>query len=496
MVTPDSSPPVIDEFEIRYGPLRGSPANSLKLRGDGKLRLYAESIELTGSAGTLFRKERAVSMGIPFDRIINVQQAERAVGFEILPGNAGDSAPPARVVVLLPDEPAARRLAARLPAMQTPEFQKVTREQSEFVRRLRAVSPHAPVTRALVGVNAVVFAAMVMAGAGLVDPDPDVHLQWGSNFGPLTLHGEWWRLLTSTVIHFGILHLALNMWALWTFGDVTERLFGSTRFALLYVIAGVAGSIASVLWNPLANSAGASGAVFGVFGGMLAFLTRRDTGVPMSIVVTHRNQMLVLVAINLVLGFTHPAIDNAAHVGGLVAGFIAGLALASPVDPARRAQRQTLRVLAIAIAAFATLAFLFVFATQRLTPESQLRMSLAWLSHYEADAVDRYERIMRALPDDSGEMLRQIESDVLPFWNEAARRLDLSSGSEDSEVREFQEALQEYIEQRRDAIATLAEGLRESSPRLLRESQFEWNRSQRALAKVNEMPLPESLQLD
>jgi len=149
--------------------------------------------------------------------------------------------------------------------------------------------------------------------------------------------GQWWRLFTATFIHFGILHLALNMWALYLTGLTTERLYGSARFALLYVFAGLTGSIASLLWNPMVNSAGASGAIFGVYGGLLAFAILPRNGVPPAVMTEQRNSTLVFAAYNLIYGASHAGIDNAAHVGGLLGGFLIGLALARPLDDRRLA---------------------------------------------------------------------------------------------------------------------------------------------------------------
>ena len=144
----------------------------------------------------------------------------------------------------------------------------------EFARRLYATTPRAPVTPALIAINVSVFLIMLAMGMALFGGKADTYLRFGANFAPLTTGGEWWRLLTCTVVHAGVLHLAFNMWALWDSGQLTERLFGSAWFTAIYLFAGVGGSLASMLWQPAAVSVGASGAIFGVFGALLAYLAR------------------------------------------------------------------------------------------------------------------------------------------------------------------------------------------------------------------------------
>jgi rhomboid protease GluP len=206
-----------------------------------------------------------------------------------------------------------------------------------FFVRLFRLSPGFPVTRGLVAINVVVFLLMCLAGADPLQPGGRVAVAWGSNFGPLTLGGQWWRLLSSVFIHFGLLHLAVNMWSLYQTGALVERLFGSGRFLMLYLLAGLAGSLASLVWNPLVNSAGASGAIFGVIGGLLVFLFDQRQGVPRVIAVDVRKTTLFFVAFNLINGFTHAGIDNAAHLGGLVGGTLAGLMLARSLAERERA---------------------------------------------------------------------------------------------------------------------------------------------------------------
>lgn len=231
--------------------------------------------------------------------------------------------------------------------------------QPEFPARLQAVSPQVWLAQALVGVLALVFVYTALRGGGFLVPNGDVHVALGSNFGPLTLQGQWWRLLTCQFLHFGIVHLAFNSMALWQLGPLAERLFGRWHFLLLYLVAGIGGGFGTLLWRPEVNSAGASGAIFGVIGGLLAFVSRRDLGVPLRLMFYLRRQLLTFGGFSLAAGFLLPGVDNAAHVGGLVTGYLCGLVLARPVDAALRQQPDLLRpglVLAVAAISFAALA--------------------------------------------------------------------------------------------------------------------------------------------
>jgi membrane associated rhomboid family serine protease len=205
-----------------------------------------------------------------------------------------------------------------------------------FQEQLERVTPRAYVTPWLVGINVLIFVAMLPLGAGFVQPNGEVHILLGSNLGPLTTDGQWWRLLTSTFLHFGVIHLALNMWALYVTGRLVERLYGNLYFLALYVFSGLTASVASLVWNPMVNSVGASGAIFGVFGGMLAFMMTKGNRVPFELIMSQRSSTLAFIANTLLFGFTHAGIDNAAHLGGLTGGFLAGLLLARPLKPELR----------------------------------------------------------------------------------------------------------------------------------------------------------------
>src|SRR5499425_2958094 len=138
--------------------------------------------------------------------------------------------------------------------------------------------PRIAVTSVLLGLNVAVFGLMLAGGVHPMTPNIDSLIQWGANYGPKTTNGEWWRMFTAMFLHIGLLHLLFNMVALWNVGGFMERVLGPAGFLVLYLLSGLLGSVASVAWNPFVVSAGASGAIFGLYGGLLAFLVQhRDT---------------------------------------------------------------------------------------------------------------------------------------------------------------------------------------------------------------------------
>ena len=185
-----------------------------------------------------------------------------------------------------------------------------------------AVGVRPLVTWALVAANLLIWLVMEATGSS---QDPEVLLDFGAMFAPYIADGQYWRLLTAMFLHVGFVHLLFNSIGLLLFGGVVERLYGHFRFAAIYLLAGLAGSVASYMLNAITVGAGASGAIFGVMGAFAAFFvsSRHVLG-------EQGRQSLsgigVLLAINLFFGFATPEIDNWAHLGGLAAGFAVGMA--------------------------------------------------------------------------------------------------------------------------------------------------------------------------
>jgi membrane associated rhomboid family serine protease len=187
-----------------------------------------------------------------------------------------------------------------------------------------------PFTMIFIGVNAGVFLLMCLAGGfAVTSPDSAVLIAFGAKQNNLIAEQhQYWRLITPIFIHIGIIHLLLNNYALWIIGQEIERIYGSARFVTLYLITGVIGSIGSYTFNPQATSAGASGAIFGLFGALAAFAFRYRKEIPEFLSREIKRRVLPIIAINLIFGFSVRIVDNAAHIGGLLSGV--ALALAVP----------------------------------------------------------------------------------------------------------------------------------------------------------------------
>lgn len=207
-----------------------------------------------------------------------------------------------------------------------------SREDREYEAQKRAealsrvITSRPLVTIIIIVICALVFGVELYAGANFSNMPISVALRLGADFGPLTLGGQWWRMFTAMFLHFGIIHLALNMWCLWSLGSLTERLMGRASFLLLYILTGLGGSLLSLAVHPEVVSAGASGAVFGVAGGLITYLHFKKTPLNSQIVKSQLKSLLIFLGINLAYSL-RPGVDLMGHAGGLITGLILGALL-------------------------------------------------------------------------------------------------------------------------------------------------------------------------
>lgn len=174
-----------------------------------------------------------------------------------------------------------------------------------------------------------IFLIMTAAGGSLTATENDDFLiKWGAKYSPFIVQGQWWRLITATLLHAGFLHIALNGYALYVIGVDLEAFFGKARFAAIYVIAALAGSVASFAFSPYYSpGVGASGAIFGLVGALAVYfgLNRQLFG---KIGQFQFWNIIVVIVLNIGLGFSGIfPIDNSAHLGGLISGALVGYVL-------------------------------------------------------------------------------------------------------------------------------------------------------------------------
>ncbi len=250
-------------------------------------------------------------------------------------------------------------------------------------------------TQVFFGINVAVFVGMLLSGSSLMSPTGADLLAWGANFGPDTLTGQWWRLLTSCFVHIGIMHIAFNMWCLWSLGGMAERLYGRTTFACIYLLCGISGSLGSLLWHraPII-SAGASGAIFGLAGAVIASLKLGEFP-PGSMVQSTMQSLIAFVGFNVVFGAISGMTDNACHIGGLAAGVVLG-ALVAKVTPAPRLLPR-LGVMALVAAVLA--AGGYALQRSRAYPYNLMRASEQIENGKIDAAIPFYEHALKLSPE-------------------------------------------------------------------------------------------------
>jgi rhomboid protease GluP len=262
------------------------------------------------------------------------------------------------------------------PVPQEAPAEAYTPAQARRRREFSTWDPRsAPGTYFLLSINIAVYLWMVLHGVDPRDPSENALLHYGANNTWLVLHGQWYRLLTATFVHVGLIHLLTNMWCLWNLGILGEPLIGPYGMIAVYMLTGIAGNllsmasnVANVLLPPhdphalLEVGAGASGAVFGIAGILIVLLSNRRLPFPWEELKRLRSSVVKFAAINLVIGLTVNhlptgiMIDNSAHIGGFLCGLALGVPLLSHMTAGREGylgrQKLTFSVACLVLALF------------------------------------------------------------------------------------------------------------------------------------------------
>jgi rhomboid protease GluP len=349
---------------------------------------------------------------------------------------------------------------------ESPEIRARNERRAAIRAALAERGTRVVVTPALIAANVAMFLVVAAHAPTIFNLDADTLLRWGASYGPDVTHGAWWRLMTAVFLHGGVLHLVSNMFALMIIGSMTERLLGSVAFTVVYALAGLGGSIASEWWHPVTIGVGASGAIFGLYGGLFAFLLRRHTTLPRGVVKSLASAAAVVVVYNIAAGLTQAQIDNAGHVGGLVAGFFAGLAVTATGDAAN-VTAPLWRSLTVACAGLAITAA----GVTALPRYGDLRRNLSQFSSLDGSTLSAGQRSLDQLAggdlteDDAVVVIERL----LASWR--AQRSALATLQVPSSDQLLVTRIVEYMGARERGWELMAEAIRKRDVTLFQKSQ-------------------------
>lgn len=224
---------------------------------------------------------------------------------------------------------------------------KEGQEREKYMRNNKPI-----ITYILIFINIIMFVLMYMLGNG--SENTNTLIDFGANYILLTKAGEYYRLITSGFLHIGIIHLLLNMYSLYIVGSQVEYFYGKVKYIIIYLFSLIMGSLFTVALSSVNTvSAGASGAIFGLLGSILYFGIKYRGYIGNSLV----NQIVPVVVLNLIIGFTTPGIGNAAHIGGLIGGYLISMAVGIGID--KKEQRSS-RINGIIISAILTIFMIYI----------------------------------------------------------------------------------------------------------------------------------------
>lgn len=322
-----------------------------------------------------------------------------------------------------------------------------------------APAPRPPlpwVTIVIAAINVAVFAWSLSAGADFAEPTAAWMLQHGGNFGPRTFDGEQWRLVTAMFLHYGFLHVAMNMIGLLDGGRHVERMYGRAGFIAIYVVAGLFASFASALRGN-AVSAGASGAIFGVFGAFGAFLFLHRDRLDREMVAKQSRGLLVFLGLNIYIGLSSPSIDLVAHAGGLVAGFVLGIALELGTHQDQSTVKRSVLVAVLGTALVIVAAFVAPRPVNAVIEFQRV----------ESLVIDRWNSMRLALPAAMGsgaEAADKLERDILQPWRDGRVAFERDA------TPAQRERVLAYIRMREEGWAMLVDAVRSGDHALAQQA--------------------------
>lgn len=298
-----------------------------------------------------------------------------------------------------------------------------------FQESLKSIKSDLLVTKAIIVLNVLLYLYLSFLSENFLHTDSDVLMHAGANSGAAVFSGEWKRIILSMFLHGGLVHLLINMFGVWSVGNLVEKLFGPLAFAVIYFISGTVGSMFS-LFSHSADSigVGASGALCGVFGALLAYALFKK--MPRRITKNILYNALFIIALSVVMAMQIPQIDNSAHIGGLVGGFVAAVFIGQDISKVNERKRNI-----ISLAAAVACGALIFFSWDLVGDINKKNVSV---QHVLDEAIRRYDRLeyvkeasYSKLEDsyskgriDRIEVLKIIDEDYIKFFKREGKALE------------------------------------------------------------------------
>jgi membrane associated rhomboid family serine protease len=307
-----------------------------------------------------------------------------------------------------------------------------------FENRLKAVTPYFPVTFVVVAANISAFALMAWSHQRVLHFNTDILIHWGAGYAPKTFAGDWWRPLTSTFLHAGLGHLAGNLFFLLLIAPLIERLLGPTRFAVVYLFAGVGAALVGLGRFPAQPLCGSSGAIYGLYGAFLGCYFRGVRTIPARIFLRSVGLLLLFALVSLMQGYLELETSFVVHLAGFVFGFAGGLLFGHVLGP-RKTWDQTLglsarpawpKLLVFSLATTLCCGLLFVTAS---VVRRCSRETVTLLAPYAA-ALDRERQLVARFTDalerwEDGDVkdteLHAVLNDNIAVWERFRTELKL-----------------------------------------------------------------------
>jgi rhomboid protease GluP len=297
------------------------------------------------------------------------------------------------------------------------------------------------------------------------------------------MNGQWWRMLTCIFIHGGVLHLTFNLWMLWQLGRLLEPLLGSAGFVILYLACGLGSSMAGIWFSPFAVIAGASGAVFGLVGSVVAFLILHRKNLQAPAWRKLRNNGFLFLGYNLVVGLLIEEIDMAGHVSGFVTGIACGLvllqrpSLASAAGSGRRRAQVVAAAVALLCCAFQ--------AVPPAPPDFYREMNRFTVE--ERECIRRYSEASQSMSQGAlprWAFVDVVDTEVLPRWRTAGERI-VSLSRHPAAKGRIEPELAEYVRARQESWQLLVTAIRSNDQEQLARHHERWSAAENLAREIS-----------